>query len=185
MRLEKKEYIDNAVTIVGYSKKEKEILAQSTIFVTEYDLYKKVFFWEGGTKGVLNKKYLIDYKSVIGDLCVTLGYTQIVNRLRSSKKDILIKGKLVQMFFGLVNSLIHELSLFVHVEPCGVCLVEDQFLENDILMIGNDIVSKLGCVDLESIVSYKIAEKLGMTQMSKLYHDSTLGPVFFSRYMSS
>ena len=28
--------------------------------------------------------------------------------------------------------------------------------------------------------SYKIAKKLGMNQMLGLYHDSTLGPVFFS-----
>lgn len=180
VRLDSCEYIDNSVTIVAYSKENKEIFAKSSIFITDYNVYKNEFFWQRIDENTLEKKFLSDYKEIMGDITITLGYTQISNRLRFSKKSCFLRAKLVQMFYGLVDNMIHELSLFVHVEPCGVCYVDEQSLKKDTIEIDNNVAAKLGYVDPESVVSYKIAKKLGMNQMLGLYHDSTLGPVFFS-----
>lgn len=183
-RLENTLYRRDSFTILGRLHKGKNIFATSTLFVTGFPLYKDIMFWKKTTDGKsLEQVFLGRYADLVGDVCVTLGYTQFVERA-GRERDMLSRARMTRMFYRLIYSVIYEMEIFVHVEPCGVCFLEPQFLKKGTELLLNDGKKEhLGEVNPESIVSYKIAKKLGMIQMEELYHDMTLGPVFFSRNM--
>ena len=180
-RLDDDVYQRDSCTIVGKLKNTNVILASGTLFVTDYECYKSVFFWKKTDDNCkLKKVYLERYRQLIGDVCVTLGFTQFTGSIRVSG-DMLTKMKMVNMFYNLINNIIHDWNVFVHVEPCGVCFVGYELLTESVLEIDEDVICNLGAVSPDSIVSYKIAKKFGMTKMENLFHDTTLGSVFFSK----
>lgn len=177
-RLDLEKYIDSSITIVFFLRKDNSILAKTTYFFTDYKVYKDVFFWQRtNEKYKLSKKFLRDYKDLIGDTCLTLGYSQIASNIRNS----LIKSKIVALYLKLIKSLINHYNLFLYQESAGLYHIDLSLLSSDFLDIDNDMIKNLGKVRPISIATLKLPKLLGLSLMEGLYHDSTLGPIFFSR----
>ena len=180
IRLNDQEYLNNSITILG--KDNGTLLGKATIFITGYDTYSKEFFWEyDEVNNILVKKYLSEYKDIIGDLCLTLGYAQISDNIRE-KTSMFHKSRLISIYVTVLQEILRIKEIFVHVEPCGfVFLTNEQLSAEKLAIEGGSAYEILGRVYPESIVSYKVAEKYGLHKMHNLFHHMTLGPVFFSR----
>lgn len=177
-RLDLDEYSDSAITIVFFSNKNNSILAKTTYFLTDYEIYKDVFFWQRTMKEYkLSKKFLKDYKDLIGNICLTLGYSQITSSIGNS----LLKSKIVALYLKLVKNLINQYDLFLYLEPAGLYHIEQSLLNSDFLDINDNIIKDLGKVRSISKTSLKLPKLLGLSLMEGLYHSSTLGPIFFSK----
>jgi hypothetical protein len=197
-RLNMEEYLNNSLTIVARIKETGVIIGKGTIYFCDYNIYKDVFFWKrthdtynslamqfcqhgyDNIKIRLSKKTLSAYKDIIGNICIVLGFTQVASSVRFSS-DIFNQYKVTTFYLNLVKKLIHEWNLFVYLEPCGVCRVDPSLLGEEFLDISNNAIPNLGRVDPESTASFKLAQKVGMLLMEDLYHNSTLGPVLFSK----
>ena len=89
--------------------------------------------------------------------------------------------KAMSIYLNLIYKLIYDCNLFVYGEPCGVCRLNRSLFHENFLDINNKILGCLGQVDPESIASFKMVNKLKMSLIEDLYHETTLGPIYFSQ----
>jgi hypothetical protein len=182
IRLDDEMYRNNSITLVARSKSDMSLIAQTTIFLTGYDIYKDVFFWQANEdRTVLTRVSLGTYKDLIGDLCITIGYTQIADDIRLSS-DMLYKYKTVLDFFNFTKRLVVHPDNFAYLEPTGLYYLPEIKSYDKIIVAETNInVDDIGEVHPDSKVAYKMAEKFKMHEMDNLYQDLTLGPIFFSK----
>jgi hypothetical protein len=172
---------DSSFTLVARSRSDLSVFAQSTLFVTEYDLYKDMFFWQASDdRTVLTKLMLGSYKDLIGDCCISIGFTQFAGNVIASG-DVFSKLKVALAFYKFSKDIVFSPQNFVYLTAEGTYFLPDEIVSFDELDLEdtNIEVDKLGVVDEESVSSVRFAEKMKMQKMDNLYDYKSLGPVYF------
>ncbi|MCL1790201.1 MAG: hypothetical protein FWG40_02400 [Peptococcaceae bacterium] len=183
LRLKNEVYRNHGFTVVARSRSDLSVLAQTTLFVTGYDVYKDIVFWQpDDSRTILRKVALGDFRDLVGDLCVTIGFTQMADNIRISA-DIFSKLKSAMLFYNFIKEIVQSPENFVHFEASGIYEIPDEMLSMDEFLLGDTNIEAetLGEVSPESADAIRFAEKLKMWRMDNLFHDVTLGPVYFSR----
>lgn len=176
-RLDDLMYIDNAITIISEFKGDY-LYKTTMIFLDQEDMMKcKYFFWKHNkNENVLKKIYIKDI--VENNRCCIMGYTQASRNLKE-RKSVSLKPIMLMFYLDLCTKICKE-NITLLMEPCGICEFEEESaLNKDIFQITNlNVVDSFGKVRLESKVSEKTANILGMRKLNEVYHCTTLGPVY-------
>ncbi|TCT14361.1 hypothetical protein EDC18_106165 [Natranaerovirga pectinivora] len=119
---------NNSITIIGKYRNDENVIAKTSIFITEYDLYKDIFYWNYNKNSKkLSKKYLSDYREIIGEYAVIVGYIQIANKVTSN--DLVSKNEIISFFYNFNKYLMVDHNLFVYVEPRGMYFLSKEEIE--------------------------------------------------------
>ncbi|MCL1918326.1 MAG: hypothetical protein FWG14_08425 [Peptococcaceae bacterium] len=183
-KLDEEAYLNNSFTVVARNKSDMSFLGRTTLFLMGYDVYKDIFFWklhEDEEQTFLLKVWLGECKDLIGDLCITLGFTEIAGEIRFSP-DLAYQYKTGMDLFGFVKQLVSDSENFVYLAPLGEFSFDEETLSLDKVILFPEInVSEFGAVHPEGWAKAKLAQKLKMCKVDNLYGNDDLGPVFFSK----
>ena len=182
IRLYENDYLDNSITIYAFA--EDEIIAKTTIYFLNYNMYKNIYFWSLNGN-VLEKKYLSDFKEIIGEICIILAYSQISINLKD-KSVVSLKYMIIKFYIDLYKEIICKLKIFCYIEPTGVLYIDQNSRDKEKLIIGQDInikTNQMGKVANESVVADKIAHTLGLYKVDNLFHYISGGSIYSSKYL--
>ena len=176
-RVFKEEYIEKAITVLARSKETKELVGYCTSYILPRDSYRYYDGWkykEGDS--CLNRFYLSEYEDKIGELLLLMAFGTIIENSDFAKLAF-YKWILFRCYINIIMSID---SISVLAEPRGLFELDANMLRKSSLSVSELKDSeKIGQVYPESVPAYKLTKHIGLTKQEGLYHNMTLGSLYF------